>query len=140
MSATAGGLVIVPVLVLRFQIWLPKRKKEGEGVSWAQRWEALSGQQSQMYFLKPDLLGPSLGRRALGLLLAQSTKQKQDPLMAPCSAFILKAPVLRILRKGGNVDCSLSRVIKVKRPLSLCKAQSEKLASEPKDVAFCTET
>ncbi|RVW38699.1 hypothetical protein CK203_077511 [Vitis vinifera] len=58
----------------------------------------------------------------------------------PCSAFVLKAPMLRILRKGGNIDCSLSRVVKDKRSLNLCKAQSKKLASEPKGVAFCTET
>ena len=53
--------LIVPVLDLQFQIWLPKRRKDGEGVSGAQRWEALSSQQSQMPILKPDLLGPSLG-------------------------------------------------------------------------------
>ncbi|RVW96745.1 putative mitochondrial protein [Vitis vinifera] len=33
--------------------------------------------------------------------------------------------MLRILRKGGNIDCSLSRVVKDKRPLNLYKAQMQ---------------
>ena len=35
MSATAGDLFLNPVLVFQVQIWLPKGRKAGEGVSWA---------------------------------------------------------------------------------------------------------
>ena len=68
MSATVGGLVIVPILVLQIQIRLPKWRKEGEEVFWAHRRETLSSKQNQTPFLKPILLGPSLERRVLGPL------------------------------------------------------------------------
>ena len=57
------------------------KAEKGRGVFWTQRREAFSGQQNQTPFLKPVLLRPSLGRRVLGLLQVQSTKQKQVLLM-----------------------------------------------------------
>ena len=61
MSAIEGGLFLNHVIVIQVQIWLPKGRMAGEGVSWAQRRETIMGPLSLRPCLKPDLLGPRLG-------------------------------------------------------------------------------
>ncbi|RVW51562.1 hypothetical protein CK203_066669 [Vitis vinifera] len=126
MSATAGGLVIVPVLVLQFQIWLTKRRKNGERVSWAQQWESVIGPTKPDAFFKARSVRAQFG--------AKSFRPPAGPVHETEAGFSNGGPIAPLSSKlqcsgfsakKGNIDCSLSRVVKVKRPLSLSKAQTE---------------
>ncbi|KAL6335916.1 hypothetical protein AAG906_003541 [Vitis piasezkii] len=138
MSATAGGLVIVPVLVPQFQLWLPKQRKDGGGSLLGPTMGRVIGPTKPDAFFKAQSTKAQFGAKSFGPLAGPfqcsgSSAKEVTSIVHSQESSKLKGPSISARRKARSYLAN-----KVCPPFSTSSEQGHPLAGAfaPKSLPF----